>query len=112
MNQIVFVVDGITYVNNFEPLKHYGTGSGTDHVTAFSFDKATFNKMKSKGMLFQGHGILVKKAVITNSPTSNIVNTSKGTNSHNNKIYNLSGQRVKNPQKGIYIRNGRIYIKR
>jgi len=25
-------------------------------------------------------------------------------------IYNLSGQRVVNPQKGIYIKNGRKYV--
>ena len=26
------------------------------------------------------------------------------------KIYNLKGQEVKNPQKGVYIQNGKIFI--
>ena len=28
----------------------------------------------------------------------------------NGKIYNLNGQEVKNPQKGVYIQNGKIFI--
>ena len=62
---INFTVDGTEYSQNFEPSKHYDSPeSGTEHTTVFSFDAETFNNFKKKGMLFQGHGILVTKAVL------------------------------------------------
>lgn len=43
------------------------------------------------------------------SPTGISATTIK-TDSRNDAIYNLQGQRIQNPQKGIYIRNGKKYI--
>ena len=63
-SKINVIVDGQTYNSDFSPAKVYGTGSGTEHTTIFSFDAETFHNFKKKGMLFQGHGILVKKAVL------------------------------------------------
>ena len=31
---------------------------------------------------------------------------------NNDAIYNLQGQRIKNPQKGVYIQNGRKFVVR
>ena len=108
--QINFEVDGKTYAHDFAPADHYGTGSGTEHITDFYFDTATFNKFKSKGMLFQGHGILVKKAILTKTPTADIKSISKEDGSKHDSIYNLQGQRITKPSKGIYIKNGKKYL--
>lgn len=45
----------------------------------------------------------------TPKPTGISATTIK-TDSRNDAIYNLQGQRIQNPQKGIYIRNGKKYI--
>ena len=100
--KINFIVDENTYTSEFVPADHYGTGSGTEHTTDFYFDTATFKKFKSKGMLFQGHGILVKKAMLTKSPTADIMSISKEDNSNHDSIYNLQGQRISKPLK-VYI---------
>lgn len=104
---ISFIADGKTYKGDFTPADVYGTGSGTEHTTTFSFDATTFQNFKKKGMLFQGHGILVKKVVLDN-PAG--IKTAVKTENHDNAIYNLAGQRVLNPQKSIYIKKGKKYI--
>ena len=107
-SKIKFTVDGTQYDADFNPADHYGTPSGTTHTTAFSFDEATFNNVKKKGVLFQGHGIKVTKAILTKTPTgiSNPIMTSHD----NNVFYNLNGQRVTNLRKGIYITNGKKFV--
>ena len=108
--KIDFMVDGKNYSADFTPSDHYGTPDGTVHTTAFSFDANTFSNIKKKGVLFQGHGIVVKKAILTKTPTSisTVVETSPG----NDLFYNLNGQRIEKPQKGLYIQNGKKYIVR
>ena len=61
---INFMADGQEISETLEVNKFYNSTSGTDHTTVFSFDKDTFNNFKKKGMLFQGHGVLLKKAVL------------------------------------------------
>ena len=64
-SQIDVIVDGETYPEgNFNPFEVYGTESGTEHTTQFSFPSDVFHNIKSKGILFQGHGILVTKVVL------------------------------------------------
>ena len=106
--KIDIIAEGKTYNSDFVPADVYGTGSGTEHTTTFSFDENTFHNFKKKGMLFQGHGIVVKKVVLkTNTGISSAVFKS---GCQDAAIYNLSGQRVSNPQKGIYIQNGKKYV--
>ena len=82
-------------------------------MTAFSFDEATFETFKSKGMLFQGHGILVKKAVLTYTPSTGISQMVKATAADaGGAIYNLQGQRIQSPQPGLYIKNGKKIVMR
>jgi endoglucanase len=107
---IDIIAEGNTYHGDFVPADVYGTGSGTEHMTTFSFDADTFHNFLMKGMLFQGHGILVKKVVLA-GPETGIQSVIRTADS-NAPIYNLSGQRVTSPRKGIYIQNGRKYIAR
>lgn len=106
--KIDVMAEGNTYHSDFVPADVYGTGSGTEHTTTFSFDASTFNNMKKKGLLFQGHGIVVKKVVLkTNTGISSAVFKA---GCQDAAIYNLSGQRIVSPQKGIYIQNGKKII--
>ncbi len=105
-SKISFTVDGVEYNADFNPADHYDTPSGTVHTTAFGFDSSTFTNIKKKGLLFQGHGIKVTKAVLTATPSASIQNLNYSSE-QNNIIYNLSGQRVTNPSKGVYIMNGK-----
>ena len=106
--KIDVMAEGNTYHADFVPADVYGTGSGTEHTTTFSFDASTFNNMKKKGLLFQGHGIVVKKVVLkTNTGISSAVFKA---GCQDAAIYNLSGQRIVSPQKGIYIQNGKKII--
>lgn len=63
-SMINFMADGQEISETLEVNKFYNSTSGTDHTTVFSFDKETFNNFKKKGMLFQGHGVLLKKVVL------------------------------------------------
>lgn len=63
-SMINFMADGQEISETLEVNKFYNSASGTDHTTVFSFDKETFNNFKKKGMLFQGHGVLLKKVVL------------------------------------------------
>ena len=107
--QINIMVDGKEYASDFVPADVYGTESGTDHVTVFAFDADTFKKLQAKGMLFQGHGILVTKVVLKAVATG-IKTPATITNNSDAPIYNLAGQRITKPAKGIYIKNGKKYI--
>lgn len=106
-SKIKFTVDGKEYDADFNPENHYGTPTGTTHTTGFSFDESTFSTIKKKGVLFQGHGILVTKAILTKTPSG--IRPVTATQSEG-AVYNLSGQRVQKPQKGIYIQDGKKYI--
>ena len=63
-SMINFMVDGQEISETLEVNKFFSSTSGTDHTTVFTFDAATFKNFKKKGMLFQGHGVLLKKAVL------------------------------------------------
>lgn len=107
--QINMTVEGVQYSSDFVPSDVYGTESGTEHVTVFSFDADTFNNMKKKGMLFQGHGLLVTKAVVKAVATA-IQSPRTKADRLDGALYNLAGQRVAHPAKGLYIRNGKKVV--
>lgn len=107
-SMINFTADGEAISETLEVNKFYNSVSGTEHTTVFAFDADTFQKFKSKGMLFQGHGILLKKAVLKAGTTG--IKAPKAIAADDAPIYNLAGQRVTKPAKGIYIKNGKKYI--
>ena len=63
-SMINFTADGQEISETLEVNKFYNSTSGTEHTTVFAFDKDTFHNFKKRGMLFQGHGILLKKVVL------------------------------------------------
>ena len=102
--------EGKTFNGDFVPLDVYGGDSGPEYKTVFSFDEATFNNIKKKGLLFQGHGLIVYKAELFSDGAPQTGIKSIKADGKDAPIYNLAGQRVTNPTKGIYIKNGKKFI--
>jgi len=101
-----FKVDGKSYSGDFIPHSHYNTSTGSEHTTAFSFDSNTYNILTQKGLVVHGTQITLYKAELVN--TTDIENVV--VSDENSPIYNLAGQRVTNPSRGIYIRNGKAFF--
>lgn len=106
-----FIVNGKTYVADFNPSRVYSSGSNSNHVTVFTFPKANYDKIAQKGLIIHGSGITLKKAVVIDpvalagiEQTVSPVETTA--------TYNLAGQKVDGNYKGIVIKNGRKYLTR
>lgn len=70
----------------------------------------TSMRIQVKGKLESDVTLNIKSVTLTLEGVSTGINTVKVTNNANAPIYNLSGQRVDNPTKGIYIQNGHKFI--
>ena len=104
---VEYQVGGNTFTGDFSPSSFYSTGSGTSHVTALSFSPAVLSVIQKKGVVIQGHGIILNKVSISD-PTS--VHEIKVGNAAP-AIYTISGSRVYHPQpKHLYIVNGKKVI--
>ena len=67
---------------------------------------------KKLKVMFSTHGVKVTKVVLTKTPSTGIATIVSDTKEAPGDIYNLAGQRVTAPSKGIYIQNGKKYIVR
>lgn len=105
-----FIINGQEIAKEFRPSDLHGLQNGDDGVTEITFSDDVFDIILQKGIVFQGHGLRLKKVELAGTETGiqRVVRTSD----NNSPIYNLSGQRVTSPRKGIYIQNGRKYIVR
>lgn len=94
-----------SYSGDFNPRAYYNTGNGTQHVTDFTFSEATYNTLSQKGLIVHGNGVRLYKAelLLPNAAGIETVTIPLTTNA----IYNLSGQRLATPRKGINIINGK-----
>ena len=102
-----FIIDGQTIDKEFRPTDLNGAGNGDVCTTTMTFSEDVMKIILEKGIVMQGHGLRLNK-VILETP-SGIKNVLKA-KSNDGAIYNLAGQRVYNPQKGIYIKNGKKFI--
>jgi hypothetical protein len=82
---------------------------GTEYNITVTFNQSVFNTLCQKGMIIQGSNVTIKKAVLEGTAIVGITPLVIDRPVDNN-YYNLWGQRVTNPQKGIYIHNGKKYI--
>lgn len=103
-----FIINGKEIAKEFRPSDLHGLKNGDDGVTEITFSDDVFNIILQKGIVFQGHGLRLKKVVLAGPETAiqSVVKSSEP----DNAIYNLSGQRITTPKKGIYIKNGRKYV--
>lgn len=99
-----FYVDGESHNADYNP----GGTVGASQTVSISFSEAVYKNITQKGLIIHGSGVTINKAILK-SGTTGISNTIY-TQSDNQQIYNLQGQRIDKPSKGIYIRGGKKYI--
>ena len=109
VNKVSYTIDGKTYEKGFSPSTALGAASGDVCTTTMTFSDAVMQLILEKGIVMQGHGMRLNKVVLETPTGMKAVFKAQ---SQDGAIYNLAGQRVTNPQKGIYIRNGKKFIVR
>ena len=108
----VFKVGDTNCDGDIVPSTIYGTGSGTEHITPISFGMSAYSTICNKGLIVFGHGVLLKKIELVKNPNTSGITQTISIDEIEHPFYNLQGQRISNPRKGIYIRNGKKYIQR
>lgn len=110
-NHVLVTVDDKQYDIDFSASNHYNISSGTEKTTVFKFDKKTYDLLASKGLMIQGHGLLVTKMEVFD-PNSSSIETIEDTEASSDLLYDLSGHRVNRVTRGIYIQGGKkIFVK-
>ena len=99
-----FIIDGKTYNGDYSP----GGNVGDEYITTITFDETTYTKLTQLGLVIHGVNFTITKIVLQGN-SSNITPIIT-THPTDQRIYNLNGQQVRNPQRGIYIKNGKKYI--
>ena len=103
-------IDGVAFSGaDFSASGFYGISSGDTKTSTLTFDAAAYELVSKNDLVIQGHGVIVNKVTVGSPGASSIRPTIvDGINA--TTIYNLQGQRINTPKKGIYIRNGQKYI--
>ena len=104
-----FIINGKEISKEYNPTTVHGLQNGDDGTSELTFPEAVYNELAEKGMAIQGHGLRLKKVTLGKSSGTGIQGVVKAT-INDGIIYNLAGQRVTNPTKGIYIKNGKKII--
>ena len=94
---------------DFSAASFYGIQSGDSKTSTLTFNEAAYELVSVNDLVIQGHGVIISKVVVKAPEASGIKNTVIYQND-DNTIYNLSGQRVSSPSKGVYIQNGKKII--
>ena len=105
-DKLTYYVDGKSYNADYNP-----SGSkGTSQTATITFSESVYNTIKQKGLIIHGTGVTITKAIMK-SGTTGIKATTYPLSEHQ-PIYNLHGQQISKPKKGVYIQNGKKYIAR
>ena len=108
-SKITVKVGDKEFAGDFWPDKFYGTTDQT-YTTNFTFSDDTYNKICQKGFMLDGQNVVLKKIALTSA--TGIKTLLFNADQDESSVYSLSGQRVTNPTKGLYIRNGKKFIVR
>ena len=84
--------------------------TGTTYTIKVSFNLTTYNTLCSKGLIIQGSNVTITKAVLKGKIIAGINPIKVERTVNDGAIYNLKGQRVTNPQRGIFIKNGKKFV--
>ena len=87
------------------------TSYTTEGITGSSFEGTIENNVMTFTTVFRYGGMPLDLTATFNSTVSGINNVTTATPADGNKMYNISGQRVNDSQKGIVIINGKKYVK-
>lgn len=103
-------IDGVAFSGaDFSASGFYGISSGDTKTSTLTFDAAAYELVSKNDLVIQGHGVIVNKVTV-GSPGASSIRPTVVDGINATTIYNLQGQRINTPKKGIYIRNGQKYI--
>jgi endoglucanase len=109
---VPYTVGNQSFLGDFIPSNYYYTGTGTSHVTAMAFNEAALATILKKGIVLQGHGILLTKVVIGTPTGISTIFDDKG-ETITTPVYTIDGKRTSRTLPGhLYITNGRKFIAR
>ncbi len=109
---VPYTVGNQSFLGDFIPSNYYYTGTGTSHVTAMAFNEAALATILKKGIVLQGHGILLNKVVIGTPTGISTIFDDKG-ETITTPVYTIDGKRTSRTLPGhLYITNGRKFIAR
>ena len=101
-------IDGEAFSGaDFDPSSFYGISSGDTKTSILTFNADAYELVSKNDLVIQGHGVIVTKVAVVSATA---IHPTVVDRTNTTTIYNLQGQRIQNPQKGIYIRNGKKYI--
>ena len=101
-------IDGEAFSGaDFDPSSFYGISSGDTKTSILTFNADAYELVSMNDLVIQGHGVIVTKVAVVSATA---IHPTVVDRTNTTTIYNLQGQRIQNPQKGIYIRNGKKYI--
>lgn len=104
-NKLSFQVDGKTYNADFNPSRHYGSATGTEHTSVFTFDAATYTLLKQKGLIVHGNAIRLTRAVLRDPEASALEQLVLP--EAPDCFFDLQGRPVQSPSRGFYISRGK-----
>ena len=103
-----FFVNGQSITKEYIPSDIHGLSNGDTGVSVLTFPESVYNVASQKGIVLQGHGLKLNKVLLTNP--AGIHSSVVVSPDVKSQFFNLSGQPVSNPQKGVFIRNGKKII--
>lgn len=117
-NYLVATVDGATVNASTTDVYNYIFGKGANGVGFYNVASGTFTSAKNKAYLKISKKLSTQKDETTSAKflslnfedETNGISTVKSVESTDNVYYTLSGVRVAQPQKGLYILNGKKVI--
>ena len=105
-----FYVNGKSFNADYNPTRN-GAKLNEEFTVDITFSESVYNILCKKGLIVHGNNVTIKKALLMSaSSAANILSVGCKGIATNETLYNLQGQRVSVPQRGIYIRNGKKYI--
>ena len=111
-SMVTVLADDKSYVGDFSPATHYGTPTGTAHVTDFSISSTSYSLISQTGLVIQGHGVRVTKVALVSKKSSSLPPHVYTPATADQAIYDLTGRKIANPTRpGIYISGGKKYGK-
>ena len=105
-----FIIEGKEYEKEYTPSTVHGLNNGDDGMSELTFSEAVYKEVSEKGIALQGHGLRLKKVTLASSSGETAIQGVVKAERNDDVIYNLAGQRVTNPTKGIYIKNGKKFV--
>ena len=105
-----FIIEGKEYEKEYTPSTVHDLNNGDDGMSELTFSEAVYKEVSEKGIALQGHGLRLKKVTLASGSGDTAIQGVVKAERNDGVIYNLAGQRVTNPTKGIYIKNGKKFV--